>query len=126
MIKSTHEFIEIVREFEGRGTLASLDVESLFTNVPIQQTFNIILDAMYNNPTIAAPDIPQDTMKALLVTCTTETPFRNINRNIFLQKNGVSMGCPSGPLFANMYMCFVKKSSSDTYPSTNDLHKIRR
>ena len=79
MIKSTHEFIEIVREFEGKGTLASLDVESLFTNVPVQQTINITLDAMYNNPTTAAPDIPQDTMKALLVTCTMETPFRNIN-----------------------------------------------
>ena len=110
MIKSTHEFIEIVREFEGKGTLASLDVESLFTNVPVQQTINIILDVMYNNPTIAAPDIPQDTMKALLVTCTTETPFRIINGDIFLQKDGVSMGSPLGPLFANMYMCFVENT----------------
>ena len=68
------------------------------------------LDVMYKNPTIAAPDIPQDTMKALLVTCTTETPFRNINGDIFLQKDGVSMGSPLGPLFANMYMCFVENT----------------
>ena len=92
MIKSTHEFIKIVRQFEGKGTLVSLYVESLFTKVPVQQTINITLDAMYNNPTIAAPDIPQDTKKALLVTCTMETPFRNINGDIFLQKDGVSMG----------------------------------
>ena len=31
----------------------SFDVESLFTNVPLQQTINIILDCVYNNKLIA-------------------------------------------------------------------------
>ena len=35
MIESTHEFIEIVKTVKQPKLLASLDVESLFTNVPI-------------------------------------------------------------------------------------------
>ena len=49
-------------------------------------------------------------MKTLLKTCTTETPFYNINGDIYIQKDGVSMGSPPGPLFANSYMCFVGNS----------------
>jgi hypothetical protein len=43
-------------------------------------------------------------MKQLLLICLTETPFKHINGDIYLQTDGVSMGSPLGPLMANFYM----------------------
>lgn len=40
--------------------MASLDVESLFTNVPIQQTIEIILKYVYENINLAPPNIPKE------------------------------------------------------------------
>ena len=103
-IKSTSEFIDIAKNVNKRGLLASLDVESLFTNVPVITTIDIILDNAYNNAEIAPPPIPKDLLKELLTVCTTETPFKHPNGNIYKQVEGVSMGSPLGPLFANFYM----------------------
>ena len=110
MIKSTQEFINITKTCSEPGYLASLDVESLFTNVPVKEAIDIILDCTYNNPNMAPPDMPKQILKSLLTICTTETPFRNLNGDIYLQKDGVSMGSPLGPLLANFYMCFIENS----------------
>ena len=52
-----------------------LDVESLFTNVPINDTIEIIIQNVYNYPTLAAPKISQNILKLLLELCTKELPF---------------------------------------------------
>jgi len=64
---------------------------------------------MINNPDIPPPTIPKDLMEQLLLVCTTETPFRLPNGDAYLQIDGVSMGSPLGPLFANFYMADLKK-----------------
>ena len=110
MISSTNEFISIAKGVERKGLLASLDVESLFTNVPVIETINIILNNTYHNPTVAPPDIPEMLMKSLLEICTTKTPFRHLNGDIYIQRDGVSMGNPLGCLFANMYMCHIENN----------------
>ena len=47
MIESTQEFIEIVKTEKQPKLLSSLDVNSLFTNVPKNDTLNIIIDAVH-------------------------------------------------------------------------------
>ena len=83
--------------------LVSLDVESLFTNVPAIPTIDIILEIAYNYPTIAPPAIPFDQLGKLLIICTTKTPFRFDNQT-YIQTDGVSMGSPLGPTLADFYM----------------------
>ena len=106
MVKSTNEFLSIVRELEysENRLLASLDVEGLFTNVPVYDTIDIILKNVYHHSTLQPPTIPEKTMKDLLVLCTTQTPFRNYNGDLYLQIDGVMMGSSLGPTFANYYM----------------------
>ena len=58
----------------------------------------------YNHPSLKPPIIPKSIMAQLLRVCTTETPFRHVTGKFFLQVDGVSMGSPLGPLFANFYM----------------------
>ena len=56
--------------------MASLDVESLFTNVPVEATIEIILNNVYNHTHLPQPKISRNILKKLLILCTTESPFK--------------------------------------------------
>ena len=109
-IKSTQEFIEIVKTVK-QPKLASLDVKSLFTNIPINDTLNIIIDAVYNHLDLPLPSFSQAILRDLLI-CTTETPFRAPDKSIYQQIDGVSMEIPLGPMLANFYMCHLEYNRS--------------
>ena len=93
--------------------LVSLDVESLFSNVPVLETMNVILKQVYNHATLAPPTITEHLLKQLLTTCTTETPFLFKN-NTYLQTDGVSMGSPLGPTFADFYMANLENKAMNS------------
>ena len=119
MLKSTNEFVEMLSAHEYSGNLYSLDVESLFTNVPVQRTINIVMDRVYNHPTIKAPSIPKEILRELLVICTTEVPFRDAEGKMYIQVDGVSMGSPLGPTFANFFMAEVENRALAGMPSAS-------
>jgi hypothetical protein len=114
MINSTFEFIEICKSTVNPQFVASLDVESLFTNVPVKDTINIILQCVYNHNTLPAPKIPKSIMEKLLIICTTKSAFRNVNGQLYIQKDGVSMGSPLGPTIASYYMCELENKALST------------
>ena len=101
---STDDFIDLLRSTRPDGLIASLDVESLFTNVPVETTIEIILKNVYEHPTLPRLDLPRHILANLLRSCTTEAPFRSPDGKLFLQIDGVAKGSPLGPTFANFYM----------------------
>ena len=103
-LKSTNDFIDLLHDNTCEGSIASLDVESLFTNVPIDPTIDIILQHTYSHKTLPPPKIPKEILKQMLELCTKEAPFRSPDGNLYLQIEGVAMGSPLGPTFANFYM----------------------
>ena len=103
-LKSTDEFLDLLQSTENKGMLASLDVESLYTNVPILDTIEIILDNVFNHPTIPPPKVSKGALEELLSICTREVPFRCPSGNLYLQIDGVAMGSPLGQTFAGFYM----------------------
>ena len=103
-LKSTNDFIDLINANPGPGVLASLDVVSLFTNVPIDTTIDIIIKHVYCDSEIPPPKIPQEILKNMLKLCTKEAPFRAPNGKLYLQIDGVTMGSPLGPTFSNFYM----------------------
>ena len=105
MLNSTDEFLNILQTTNPDGMIASLDVESLFTNVPIKETIEIICNACYNHETLLAPSFSKKIMKELLELCTMEAPFKHIDGSLYKQIDGVAMGSPLGVIFANFYMC---------------------
>ena len=104
MLESTNQFIDLLNSNECIGITASLDVESLFTNVPIDDTIDIIIQHVYNHPTLHAPKISQNILKQLLQLCTKELPFKSPDGSLYKQVDGVAMGSPLGPCFSNFYM----------------------
>ena len=83
--------------------MISFDVVSLFTNVPLEKTIDIILKKIYKEKLIKTK-IKADKLKELLILCTKEGHF-TFNNEIYIQIDGVMMGSPLGSLIANIYIC---------------------
>ena len=113
-LKSADEFIEILKVKERKGILASLDVQSLFTNVPIDDTIDIILGYVYHHPTIPPLPMPSGLLKEMLTACTREAPFRAPDGRLYIQVDGVAMGSPLGVLFADSYMSHIEAKALDS------------
>ena len=114
-VKSATEFIDILHTTPACNNISSLDIESLFTNVPVDETINIILKRVYQSDQPKL-DIPEQVLKALLETCTKEAPFFSHKGELFRQIDGVAMGSPLGVLFANMYMSEVEERTFKNHP----------
>jgi hypothetical protein len=80
----------------------SFDVTSLFTNIPLRKTINIILDRIYKDKRIIATIRKRKLNKLLLDSCT-KTPF-SIYDQLYRQIDGISMGSPLGPTLADILM----------------------
>ena len=110
-LRSTDEFIDILRSKKPAGFMASLDAESLFTNVPVVRTVDIILGFVYHHSELPPPKMPKGIMKELLLACTTEAPFRCPEGKLYVQKDGIAMGSPLGVLFAQAFMAYVENEA---------------
>ena len=82
--------------------LVSFDVKSLFTNVPLQKTVNIILDRIYNKK-IMTTTLKKQTLKKLILDTCSKTAF-SCGGVIYEQIDDVSMGACLGPVLANIIM----------------------
>ena len=110
-LSSPGEFIDLLRAKEKRGLLASLDVCNLFTNVPVERTIDILIEYAYQSQDMAPPEIPDYIMRAMLRLCTTKAPFRAPDGKLFYQIDGIAMGSPLGPLFAEAFMARVEQTA---------------
>ena len=108
ILKSTDDFLTLIRDSAPEGVLASLDVESLFTNVPVGTTIDIVCDYMYRGQDTVPPNIDEKYMRELLVACTTEAPFRHIDGTMYRQVDGVAMGSALSVTLSNFYMAHIE------------------
>ena len=77
-------------------------MESLFTNIPINETIDYILDQIYNKKKLK-PIYPKLIFKRLLLKLATEVTF-TINNNFFKQTDGWTMGGPLSVTFSDISM----------------------
>ena len=115
-LRSSADFLELIQTAPADGMIASLDVESLFTNVPVDTTIQYILDRVYRNPTTPKLDIPEKSLQSLLMLCTKEAPFLCPRGSMYVQTDGVAMGSPLGVLFANFFMGTVEEMVFQDHP----------
>ena len=108
-LKSSTEFLQSIAASPSNGVMTSMDVENLFTNVPVEETINLLLDRIYRNDDTPQLNIPENSLRRLLHICTKEAPFRDQRGNLWKQVDGIAMGSPLGVLFVNAYMGFVEQ-----------------
>ena len=88
--------------------LVSFDVKSLFTNVPLNKTIQVILNRVYTEKLIPTTLKKRILKKLILDTCS-KTAFL-CGGTIYEQKDGVSMGASLGPVLANIIMTELEKA----------------
>ena len=93
--------------FDQGYRYVSFDVTSLFTNVPLNKTVDVILKRVYKDKLIKT-NLRKSTLKKLLLDACKKTAF-SFNNTIYEQKDGVSMGSSLGPVLANVIMTEFEK-----------------
>ena len=86
--------------------MASLDVKSLFTNVALDFTIELILNNVFSQGTKDFSGLNKNQLKKLLSWTCKGTIFQ-FNGNIYEQIDGISMGSPITPLMADVCMNWI-------------------
>ena len=84
--------------------MASLDVESLFTNILLEETISVCCDSLFSN-NAKVNNINRIDFEKLL-RAALQNNFFNIEGKIYKQIDGVAMGSPLCPALANGFLCF--------------------
>ena len=93
--------------FDSAYKFISFEVISLFTNVPLAKTIDIILKRVFSEKLVTT-NLTKRTMKKLLKDACLKTAF-TFNDKIYKQIDSVSMGSPLGLLLANVFMAELEK-----------------
>ena len=95
--------------------LVSYDVSSLFTNIPVDETIQVIVDKLYpKTPGVKVRDqtwkgISRLIFKRSLIWCLCNQTF-SFNGTLYKQIDGCAMGSPLAPLMADIFMNHVLES----------------
>ena len=106
-IKDSFAFAKEIVDQDSSLFMASLDVDSLFTNIPLDETINICTESIFNESDFVE-GLNKSEFKELLSLATKESYFI-FNELLYKQIDGVAMGSPLGPTLANAFLCFYEK-----------------
>ena len=82
--------------------MASLDVESLFTNIPVDETIKNTVDDLFSSKMYRGK-LSKGELYYLLKLATSESSFI-FDNILYKQIHGVAMGSPLGPTLANAFL----------------------
>ena len=105
-VKDTFCFVKKLVEQDSSLAMGSLDVDSLFTNIPLDETIDICTKTVYGE---------QDVIEGInknefwnLLSLTTKNSYFVFNQVLYKQKDRVAMGSPLGLTLANVFLCFYE------------------
>ena len=117
VLKDTFDFVDRLKSITLQSAcMVSFDVSSLFTNVSLQETIDIIIQRIYDINEIAIT-IPCDDMKSLLSLCTSKSCFL-FNDTLYKQIDGISMVGPLGSVMANICIIYFESLLQESYNLT--------
>ena len=100
---STDIFLENLKSFTLTPNMkvVSFDVVSLYTNIPLLETINIIADVLYSVNSVKVPPFPKKSfIKLLIIASQGIFMYRD---KVYKHTDGVAMGSPLGPSLANFF-----------------------
>jgi hypothetical protein len=105
-LKDSFSFVEVLSDHNlSESVMASLDVSSLFTNVPLRETISIIKTVVQDKKLDVK--CPVDLLESLLLLCTENVQFF-FNDKLYTQTDGVAMGSPLGPILADIFLGYLE------------------
>ena len=115
----TFTFVQELNELHSYGKfLISFDVESLFTNIPLDESISIAIDYITKNDKNST--FNKEERRKLFTLATAQSHFL-FNGEFFDQIDGVAMGSPLAPVLANLFMGHHEKLWLQQYTGPNVL-----
>ena len=114
-VDSAFDFVDMLENVPSEKAMVSFDVVSLFTNVPVSETIEVISEAVFDTSGESSfledqgIQLQRRDLQLLLEKATVCVLFL-FDGVLYEQVDGVSMGSPLGPLFANFYLGFLETS----------------
>ena len=96
--------------------MTSFDVESLYTNVPFVETIDIIVNKIFINSDTTFIGLTKILFRKLSEMATTNCFFL-FDKKLYKQCNGLGMGLPQSPVFANIFMSHYEEQWLSNCPS---------
>ena len=81
--------------------MVSFDVTSLFTNVPVEETINIVINSLYGNQDLVN-GMKREQFRKLLEICVNDNHFI-FNNNHYVQHEDFAIGSPLSATVANIF-----------------------
>ena len=137
-MKDSFEFSESVKAVPKPDHMCSYDMVSLFINVPIIDTIEICVAALYECLDIPPPILDRGNFRELLLMVATGVEF-SFNDIMYKQIDGVAMGSPLGSVLANIFvgyhkslipandqLCLYSRFMADVYSHTSGIEEAVR
>ena len=107
-VKDSFSFVNEISSYPNQSYfMASFDVASLFTNLPLNECIDLCLNKLFDNREI----IEHNDCKF------DKSNFRRLLSFAVKEIDGVAMGSPLGPSLTNMFMCDLASKFLDDCPS---------
>ena len=113
-IKDSFTFAEELRSFDSKPVMVSFDIESLFTNIPLQETIDLCVENLFQDRT-HVDNLSKDSFRELLTRTMSESLIL-FDQEFYKQHNGVTTGSPLGPTLANGFLYYHEKIGLQNCP----------
>ena len=114
-LNNSFEFFDEIRSMDLKDKfIVSMDIESLYTNIPVKETINIITDLLYENDN-SFRNMGKNDFKKILESVTSNTYFI-FNSIYYKQLDGLAMGSPLSATLANVFLCYHERRWIDNCP----------
>ena len=102
-------------QVDDHSVLVSYDVSSLFANVPVNKTIEILAKKAFKDDWFNKEHSLHITKADLveLLNIATKNQLFQFEGNLYEKVDGVAMGSPLGPLMANAFMCSIEERLQD-------------
>ena len=113
-IINSFSFNKEVQKQDPSLVMGSLDVDALFTSLPLDETINICVSELFKDKELVN-GLNRTEIKSLLELASKDTLFL-FDGVLYHQIDGVAMGSPIGPTFANIFMNYHEKKWLEDCP----------
>ena len=104
MLTDSFQFATEICNLSHSGcVMASFDVRSLFTEIPVKETCDLIVQKIFANDDSKYFGYDKSSFRTLLDLCCTDNLFL-FDQKLYLQKDGAPMGGCVSPTLANFFM----------------------
>ena len=104
------ELVDSIKGFNFKEgmVMTSFDIESLYTNVPVKETIELLVNHIYDTEGTSVRNMEKKTFRDLLNIATSNS-FFVFNNKYYNQTEGLAMGQPLSAPLANIFLCLKEK-----------------